>query len=586
MHKPPATSNLFSSALHEHQKLPQEIERKFLLQLQPKQTRKFGQINELPYGIKEYPHQYIHQGYIAIDQTGTEVRLRQMGDEFFQTVKIGTGKTRLESEIQITRAQFEALWHTTQGKRVEKTRYSIPYEGVTIELDVYSGVLKGLMTAEIEFTDIQSSQIFEPPAWIGIEVTYDARFKNQALAIAGIPDVTEENIKKIVEYNLEEGVQKLAAQIRDLLNNSTNNIIIQIAGGSASGKTSAVANKLAAEFGSEAYIFSADDYYRGKKFMDSEVEAGRELNWDQPEALDLRLYREHLEVLKAGDSIKKPIYDMKTSERIGTEEVHPKRITIAEGLFTLDDSLKDVGEIQVFVNIGTHGRVIRRLLRDIARTGQKPSDILQYFAQVVEPMHEKYIESTKKNAGVIIHNEYCPEIEAQRSGLHEVQLKFAGSLDTEVIRKLGAEKLGSTHQVDKYYDPKDRNLIESDEMLRIRDEAGKKTLTYKGPQVTSQFREKPKFEFEIDEKTEHGFLSIYGKMIKTIIKDRELYILDGIIFSLDRVKKQQGEEEIFLGEFIEIRSTNKNADQARIESVLKKLGLDINQGIKVSYFEM
>ena len=359
-----------------------------------------------------------------------------------------------------------------------------------------------------------------------------------------------------------------------------------MAGGSASGKTSAVAAKLKEVFGEEAVIFSMDDYYKGRKFMEAEAKKGNVLNWDQPEALNLVLLREHLKELKTGRPIQKPTYSFKTGEPTGMEELQPRRVIIIEGLFALDGAVKDQGDVRAFVDIGTHGRILRRLLRDVERTSQKPSDILSYFAEVVEPMHEKYIESTKRNADVIIINEYSPRIEAERSGLHEVQLKFRAMQDAEILRKIGAERLSAVTQVDTYYNPLDRNLVETEEILRIREEGGHRILTYKGPKVGEKFRERPKFEFEIDETTEEKFLSIYGNSIKVIKKERTLYQLDGVVFSLDFVSKIENGVNTDLGQFLEIRSTNKDVNKSKLDEVLLKLGLDVRQGIKESYFEM
>jgi len=568
-----------SQETSENQSQPQEIERKFL-------------VKSLPENLEQYQHKDITQGYLAITEDGTEVRLRQKGKKYFQTVKSGAGKTRFESEVEITEDQFKALWEATKGKRVEKTRYEIPHESGTIELDVYHGDLDGLLLAEMEFPGEKESNKFTPPEWLSEEVTDDKRYKNQNLALHKIPkrsELREEKQKEkldIPEYKLEKGIGKLIDSIREKMAQTNNNIIVEIAGGSASGKTSVVADVVKKVFGKDVLILSLDDYYHGKTFMDAEDKKGNELNWDQPEALNLDLLKQHLAQLKSGESIERPVYDMKVNEPTSTEEIVPKKIIIVEGLFTLDEKLKDEGNVKAFVDIGTHGRIVRRLLRDIQRTGQRPADILKYFSQVVEPMHEKYIESTKKNADLIINNEYSPEIEAEQSGLHEVQLKFRGTLDTDNLRKLGAEKLSTTTQIDKYYNPKDRNLVQTGEILRIREEGKRKTLTYKGPKIESQFRERPKFEFDINTDTEEAFLDIYGDMKKTITKERTLYQLDGLVFSIDRVSKSEDGKDVDLGEFIEIRSTDRESDPEKIKSVIKKLGLNIDEGIKESYFEM
>jgi predicted adenylyl cyclase CyaB len=140
--------------------------------------------------------------------------------------------------------------------------------------------------------------------------------------------------------------------------------------------------------------------------------------------------------------------------------------------------------------------------------------------------------------------------------------------------------------VDTYYDPRDRNLIETGEILRIREEGDHKILTYKGPKIESKFRERPKFEFEIDTETERKFLSMYGDSVKVIKKERVLYQLDDMVFSVDSVSKIENDATTNLGKFIEIRSTSKGGKKPKIDEALAKLGLDINQGIKESYFEM
>ncbi len=153
---------------------PVEIERKFL-------------ITSRPGKLEQFPHKDIAQGYIAITDEGTEVRVRSKGEKYSQTVKSGSGKTRTEVEFEISKDQFDALWPLTKGKRVEKTRYEIPYEDVTLELDIYHGNLQGLATVEVEFTTEKQSNNFVPPGWLSEEVTYDPDFKNQSLAVYGIP---------------------------------------------------------------------------------------------------------------------------------------------------------------------------------------------------------------------------------------------------------------------------------------------------------------------------------------------------------------------------------------------------------------
>jgi len=378
-----------------------EIERKFL-------------VAALPENLEQYPNKKIIQGYIAITPDGTEVRLRKKGKKYFQTVKSGSGKIRGEYEIEITEEQFNSLWPTTEGKRVEKTRYEIPFDQGIIELDVYHGNLEGLLTAEVEFKSKEDSEKFASPEWFRKEVTEDKKYKNQNLALHGIPPDSVERKAfigpesfNIPYFELSEGIARLIEITKEKMALSQDPVVVKIAGGSASGKTSAVAAKVKEEFGDDALILSMDDYYRGKTYMENQARNGIVLNWDQPEALNLELLQKHLEQLKRGETIQKPVYNMKISEADKVEEVKPKRVIIVEGLFALNDIIKEQGDVKAFVDIGTHGRILRRLLRDIERTGQKPADILKYFSEVVEPMHEKYVQSSIDShafTGVVLIN--------------------------------------------------------------------------------------------------------------------------------------------------------------------------------------
>jgi adenylate cyclase len=156
-----------------------EVERKFL-------------VWEVPADLDSHPATAIHQGYLAIDPDGSEVRVRRRGERRYLTTKRGHGLVRDEAEIEITEAQFDVLWPLTDGRRIEKTRYVISAaENLVIELDVYGGGLKGLVVAEIEFPGPTDADAFDAPAWFGPDVTSDDRYKNQRLATAGLPSTAQ-----------------------------------------------------------------------------------------------------------------------------------------------------------------------------------------------------------------------------------------------------------------------------------------------------------------------------------------------------------------------------------------------------------
>lgn len=154
-----------------------EIERKYLVKAK-----------DLPAALQGCPRQDLLQGYVTAAQNGNEVRLRRKEDRYFLTVKSRGGLSRREGEIEISRAQFEALWPFTGGRVVKKVRYRIAHGEATVEVDFYSGPLEGLVTAEVEFASLEESERFVPPAWFGEEVTQKRGYKNESLALHGIPE--------------------------------------------------------------------------------------------------------------------------------------------------------------------------------------------------------------------------------------------------------------------------------------------------------------------------------------------------------------------------------------------------------------
>jgi adenylate cyclase len=143
-------------------------------------------VSRRPSGLERCSSEQIGQGYLAAD-ADAEVRVRRMGEKGVLTVKRGSGRDRLEEEIEITEDQLEALWPATEGRRLAKHRFYVPLDGLTAEVDVYGGHLDGLSTAEVEFDSVADSEGFDPPPWFGEEITNDQRYANQALAEHGRP---------------------------------------------------------------------------------------------------------------------------------------------------------------------------------------------------------------------------------------------------------------------------------------------------------------------------------------------------------------------------------------------------------------
>jgi adenylate cyclase len=149
-----------------------EVERKFLVSERPE--------------LDDADSEEIDQGYLAVGEDG-EVRLRRKGERRLLTAKMGVGLSREEAEVELDREAFERLWPLTEGRRLHKRRHVLPREGLEIEVDVYAGELEGLVIAEIEFDSEEEARAFEPPDWLGEDVTGDPRYLNETLAAEGAP---------------------------------------------------------------------------------------------------------------------------------------------------------------------------------------------------------------------------------------------------------------------------------------------------------------------------------------------------------------------------------------------------------------
>jgi uridine kinase len=342
-----------------------------------------------------------------------------------------------------------------------------------------------------------------------------------------------------MNFNLEQWVLKVNEYISDNFSNKKWPFIILVAGGTASWKTSRVANKIQEAF-VDSSIISMDNYYRGHTFMDEQIALWNVLNWDQPEALDLELFSKHLSELKAGKTVLAPEYDFKTDPIFEAIRIEPKNIIIVEWLFALEDTIAELWDLNIFVDIWAHGQIMRRIFRDIQRTWEKPQEILEYFLSTVEPMHIKYIVPTKDNADIIISNAYNPLVESSNSKVLENNFKILlNSLDKdkfeEEIYKLGGTFLWEIEHNDRYFNPSDRDLSDSDEIIKIRKIfPDKLLLSYKWPKNSDSSNEEYfVIRFFIDEDTYTLFKNVYTDKIKEIYKYRRNYYLSWVLVSID-----------------------------------------------------
>lgn len=178
-------------------------------------------------------------------------------------------------------------------------------------------------------------------------------------------------------------------------------IIIGIAGGSGSGK-STLAKNIKNEFTDEITIISYDDYYKSNSEL--AFEERKKLNYDHPNAFDTDLLITHLNLLKSGKPIEKPSYSFVNHCRENfTTNIAPQKVIIVDGILLFENkSLRDILDIKIFVDTDSDIRFIRRLLRDVEERGRTIESIIQQYCTTVKPMHELFVEPSKKYADIII----------------------------------------------------------------------------------------------------------------------------------------------------------------------------------------
>ena len=180
-----------------------------------------------------------------------------------------------------------------------------------------------------------------------------------------------------------------------------NILVIGIAGGSGSGKTTLM-NNIVARYGENITVLSHDNYYRRRD--DMSMEERQKVNYDEPAALETDLMVRHLDKLRRGESIECPVYDFTQHNRSDkTITIVPKRVIIVEGILIFEhEDLRNLMDIRIFVDTDADVRLGRRILRDVEERGRTLQSVLDQYQTTVKPMHEMYVEPSKKHAHLVV----------------------------------------------------------------------------------------------------------------------------------------------------------------------------------------
>lgn len=180
------------------------------------------------------------------------------------------------------------------------------------------------------------------------------------------------------------------------------NYIVGIAGGSASGKTTIV-NILKERFGDDITVICHDSYYRAHDELP--FEEREKLNYDHPSSFETETLIEDLKKIRSGETIQVPVYDFSIHNRVRnkSKEVEPAKVIVVDGFLVLQDKkLRSLMDLKLFVDTDADERLIRRIRRDMVERARTVDSVLNQYETTVKPMHEKYVEPSKKYADIII----------------------------------------------------------------------------------------------------------------------------------------------------------------------------------------
>ncbi|WCJ35736.1 Phosphoribulokinase / Uridine kinase family [Euphorbia peplus] len=331
-------------------------------------------------------------------------------------------------------------------------------------------------------------------------------------------------------------------------------ILVGLAGPSGAGKT--VFTEKVLNFMPSVAVISLDNYNDSSRIVDG--------NFDDPRLTDYDTLLKNLHDLKAGKSVEVPIYDFKSSSRIGyrTLEVPTSRIVIIEGIYALSEKLRPLVDLRVSVTGGVHFDLVKRVLRDIQRAGQEPEEIIQQISETVYPMYKAFIEPDLQTAHIKIINKFNPF-----SGFQSPTyiLKSARNLTPEQIKAVLSEEHTETREeiYDIYLLPPGEDPESCQSYLRMRNKEGKYNLMFEEWVTDIPFVISPRITFEVSVRLLGGLMAL-GYTIATILKR------SSHVFSDDKICVKIDWLEQLNRQYIQVQGR----DRLVVKGVAEELGLE------------
>ncbi|KDP31436.1 hypothetical protein JCGZ_11812 [Jatropha curcas] len=355
-------------------------------------------------------------------------------------------------------------------------------------------------------------------------------------------------------YTFEKGFFLFIRACQLLAQNNDGIILVGLAGPSGAGKT--VFTEKVLNFMPSVAVISMDNYNDASRIVDG--------NFDDPRLTDYDTLLKNVQDLREGKSAEVPIYDFKSSTRIGyrTVEVPTSRIVIIEGIYALSEKLRPMLDLRVSVTGGVHFDLVKRVLRDIQRAGQAPEEIIQQISETVYPMYKAFIEPDLQTAHIKIINKFNPF-----SGFQSPTyiLKSARKVTVDQIKAvLSEDHTETTEQTyDIYLLPPGEDPESCQSYLRMRNKDGKYNLMFEEWVTDAPFVISPRITFEVSVRLLGGLMAL-GYTIATILKRSSHVFVD------DRVCVKVDWLEQLNRQYIQVQGR----DRVAVRIVAEQLGLE------------
>ncbi|XP_062026041.1 inorganic pyrophosphatase TTM1-like isoform X1 [Rosa rugosa] len=362
--------------------------------------------------------------------------------------------------------------------------------------------------------------------------------------IAPIPDI----------LSFEKGFFIVIRACQLLAQKNDGIVLVGVAGPSGAGKT--VFTEKVLNFMPSIAVITLDNYNDASRIVDG--------NFDDPRLTDYETLLENIHGLKAGKAVEVPIYDFKSSSRIGyrTVEVPSSRIVIIEGIYALNEKLRPLLDLRVSITGGVHFDLVKRVLRDIQRAGQEPEEIIHQISETVYPMYKAFIEPDLQTAHIKITNKFNPFTGFQNP---TYILKSNRAVTVDQIKAVVFEEHKETREetYDIYLLPPGEDPEACQSYLRMRNRDGKYNLMFEEWVSDSPFIISPRITFVVSVRLLGGLMAL-GYTIAAILKR------SSHIFSDDRVCVKTDWLEQLNRQYVQVQGK----DRLYVKYIAEQLGLE------------